>query len=524
MDISGSPHYVAATRGDDESPVVELKGISKRFGPTVANDHVDFTVQAGEIHVLLGENGAGKTTLMNVLFGHLLPDEGEIMVRGEPAVIKTPHDAIALGIGMVHQHFSLVPKFTTAQNVVLGLEPATKLSFRNSDIEAAVQHRSDELNLPIDPSAVVGDLPVDLRQRVEILKAMYRGASVLIMDEPTALLGPEQISRLFHNLIQLREKRYSIILVTHKLAEVMQVADKVTVLQSGRKVLEVTRGEFDERSLALAMTGHEIGLLPDRATVESSHEHPPLEVRDLVVAVPDAQGENLVDRLSFSVGSGEILGIAGVEGNGQREVVETVTGLREPDSGEILLAGEDVTATDATMRRRRGLSVIPVDRHGLGLVLDMSLAENLMLSDIPAGRYDSHGLLQWKSIRGHAKQLLEEYDVRPPNPNLKAASLSGGNQQKVVLARELSRDPSVLVADNPTWGLDVDGITYVHRKLIEMRDLGCAILLLTLDLDELFILADRVMVLYRGRKMLERAASDIGEDDLALAMAGRAAQ
>jgi simple sugar transport system ATP-binding protein len=272
------------------------------------------------------------------------------------------------------------------------------------------------------------------------------------------------------------------------------------------------------------MTGHEIGLLPDRAIVESSHQHPPLEVRDLVVAAPDARGENLLDRLSFSVGSGEILGVAGVEGNGQREVVETVTGLREPDSGEILLAGEDVTATDATMRRRRGLSVIPVDRHGLGLVLDMSLAENLMLSDIPAGRYDSRGLLQWKLIRGNAKQLLEEYDVRPPDPSLKAASLSGGNQQKVVLARELSRDPSVLVADNPTWGLDVGAIGYVHRRLIEMRDLGGAILLLTLDLDELFTLADRVLVLYRGRKMLERAASDIGEDDLALAMAGRAAQ
>ncbi|MFH1331441.1 MAG: ABC transporter ATP-binding protein [Actinomycetota bacterium] len=500
--------------------VVEMRGITKRFGDTVANEGVDFDLRAGEIHVLLGENGAGKTTLMSVLFGHIAPDAGEIWVRGKQAEIKSPADAIDLGIGMVHQHFSLVPTFTVAQNVVLGLERATNLRLRISDIEERVRKRAEELAMAIDPGAVVGDLPVDLQQRVEIIKALYRGGTTLILDEPTALLGPAQIANLLEILDGLRRQGHSIVLVTHKLAEVMEVADRVTVLRRGRWVHQAVRGEFDERSLAMAMTGQEFEAVSAVAHEESGVE-PVLEARHLLMRRIDESHGGVLDDLSFVLRPGEILGIAGVEGNGQRELFEALTGLRKVQSGQILLGGVEVTHAEPAERRGRGLGVIPEDRHGLGLVLDMTLAENLMVTEIPQGTHSRWGLLRWKDIRSRARQILEEYDVRPPDPQLKAASLSGGNQQKVVLAREMSRRPAVLIADNPTWGLDVGAIDYVHRQLLEMRDRGGAVLLLTLDLDELLLLADRIVVLHRGRGALERNRRDIAQDELALAMTGR---
>lgn len=509
------------TTDSTPTPAVEMRGITKTFGDTVANEGVDFVLGKGEIHVLLGENGAGKTTLMNILFGHIAPDAGEILVDGAAVHISSPHDAIGLGVGMVHQHFSLVPSFTVAENVMLGVATIGDLVIDNSEIARAVAARAEELHMPIDPSVAVVDLPVDLQQRVEIVKAMYRGARVLIMDEPTSLLGPTQIANLLQILSDLRGSGHSIILVTHKLAEVMEVADRVTVLRRGKVVTSMARGEFDERSLARAMTGQDRERLPERAQATSgSGTGPLLTIRGLTV--PSTHGHGIaVDGLSLEVRPGEILGVAGVEGNGQRELVDALIGLMSPSSGSIAIDGVDVTQSAPVDRRSAGLGAIPEDRQGLGLVLDMTLAENLAISELAGGGYRSRGVIDWKRVHDDAARLLAEYDVRPPDPDAKAGSLSGGNQQKVVLARELARQPKVLVADNPTWGLDVGAIDYVHRRLLEMRDRGGAILLLTLDLEELYKLSDRVLVVYRGKMMLESAAATLDEDDLAMAMAGR---
>jgi len=516
MDASQNPLDPAAS----PDPFVVMSGISKRFGTVVANDSIDFDVAAGEIHVLLGENGAGKTTLMNVLFGHISPDTGAIRINGENVSIRSPADALDHGIGMVHQHFTLVPSFTVAQNVVMGIEPVTNLVLNNAEVERLVQRRAQELNVEVDPAALVRDLPVDLQQRVEILKALYRGASVLIMDEPTALLGPAQIENLHKILGDLRASGHSIILVTHKLVEVMEIADRVTVLRRAKKVMQLARGGFDEGSLATAMTGHGLEDLPNRSRPEVSTERTLLEISGLVMRREGAEQERILDNLSFAVYPGEILGVAGVEGNGQRQLVEAITGIRPVESGQIFLGPTEVTWLAPGVRRELGLGVVPEDRQGLGLVLDMTLAENLVLSDVPAGKFDRRGFVRWRAIRERARAVLEEYDVRPPDPATKASSLSGGNQQKVVLAREMSRQPKVLVADNPTWGLDVGAIDYVHRKLLELREGGGSVLLISLDLDELFSVADRVLVLYRGRKMLEAPAREIEPHVLALAMAG----
>jgi simple sugar transport system ATP-binding protein len=497
-----------------------MNGIFKVFGETVANNSVDFDLRPGEIHVLLGENGAGKTTLMNILFGHMRPDAGTILVRGQAVDIHSPSDAIAHGIGMVHQHFSLVPSFTVAENVMLGVRKASNPVLRDHEIEDAVADRGNELQMPINASARVEQLPIDLQQRVEIIKAIYRDATVLILDEPTSLLGPTQITNLLGILSNLRDLGHSIVLVTHKLAEVMEVADRVTVLRRGKRVASMERGSFDERSLARAMTGQDREKLPERTSIGGEGRTPSLVLQDLTVRA--ARGEApAIDGLNLSVFPGEILGICGVEGNGQRELVDALMGIIPPWSGSIVVSGNDVTNATPAARRGAGLGVIPEDRQGLGLVLDMTLAENLAIADVAAGRHRRRGVVQWEDIRKHARRLLEEYDVRPPDPDARAGSLSGGNQQKVVLARELSSRPTVLVADNPTWGLDVGAIDYVHRRLLAMRDAGGAILLITLDLEELYKLADRIAVIYRGQVTLESPTSQVDDGDLAMAMAGR---
>ena len=500
----------------DNGMAVELRGISKSYGETRANQNIDFDLRPSEIHVLLGENGAGKTTLMNIMFGHVLPDEGSIHMRGRTVDIASPHDALDLGIGMVHQHFSLVPNLSVAENILLGsrsnrsrLKPQAMLT-ETSDL-------AERFDMPISPNSLIQDLPVDLQQRVEILKVLYRGAKVLILDEPTSLLGPRQIENLLGILENLREQEHSIVLVTHKLAEVMEVADRVTVLRGGERVTTIERGNFDERSLTRAMTGGDI------TAVESDHtewtdETPLLEIRNLKAP---GEGADRLDDLSLIVRPGEILGVAGVEGNGQRTLVNAICGLADISNGSVLIGGNDMTDADISHLRETGLAVIPEDRHTWGLVLDMTLAENLALADIPAGNYNRGGLLDWPKVKKRARTLLEEYDVRPPNPNVLATSLSGGNQQKVVLARELSRSPRVLVADNPTWGLDVGAIDYVHRRLLEVKATGAAVLLLSLDLEELIKLSDRLIVLFRGRSMLERSIGALDMDELALAMAGR---
>ena len=509
------------TRMPESTYVLEMEGISKSFSETIANDQVDFNLRPKEIHVLLGENGAGKTTLMNILFGHIQSDSGSISVSGKQVEIQSPHDAINRGIGMVHQHFTLVPSFTVAENVMLGVRKVTDLSFRASEVESAVDKKAKDLHMPIDPSALVRNLPTDLQQRVEIIKALYRGAQILIMDEPTSLLGPKQIENLLEILSDLRDSGHSIVLVTHKLAEVVEVADRVTVLRKGKRVASMGKGEFDEMSLAQAMTGHEREKLPDRAPATPHGEKlDVLEVRNLIV--PSEYGEfNGVDKLSFEVRPGEVLGIAGVEGNGQREIVDSLMGLKKPAGGEVLIAGQNVTSASPMKRRECGLGAIPEDRQGLGLVLDMTIGENLVISDVISGRYSNNfGLVRWGEARNGMEGLLKEYDVRPPDPTVKVSSLSGGNQQKVVLAREMSSNPSILIADNPTWGLDVGAIDYVHKRILELRSKGVGVLLLTLDLEELFKLSDRIFVLYRGRKILEGLASEINHDQLSIAMAG----
>jgi simple sugar transport system ATP-binding protein len=457
---------------------------------------------------------------MNVLFGHLPPDAGTIVWRGEPVEIHSPGDAIALGIGMVHQHFSLVPSFSVAENVMLGVEKASNPVLRSGEIESAVAAKGELWQIPVNPAARVEDLPIDLQQRVEIIKAMYREVSVLILDEPTSLLGPTQIERLLAILVNLRSLGHSIILVTHKLAEVMEVADRVTVLRRGLRVASMEQGEFDERTLARAMTGQEREGLPDRSELDSAPRSPSLAIRGLTVASGRGEVPAVAD-LSLSIYPGEIVGIAGVEGNGQRELVDALMGLTLPAAGSIEVSGVEVTTASPAERRGAGLSVIPEDRHGLGLALDLTLAENLAMSRLAAGEHRRRGVIRWEDVRIQARRLLEEYDVRPPDPDLKAGSLSGGNQQKVVLARELSVGPAVLVADKPTWGLDVGAIDYVHRRLLQLRDQGGAILLVTLDLEELYKLADRIAVIYRGRLMLVSPAHALDDGDLAMAMAGR---
>jgi general nucleoside transport system ATP-binding protein len=491
-------------RAASSSPLVaaiRMRGITKAFGATVANDQIDFDLEPGEIHALLGENGAGKTTLMNILFGLMPPDSGTITIGAAEVEFESPHDALAHGIGMVHQHFMLVSGFTIAENVVLGSVPPWNLSLRQAAIEQDVREVAERFGMPIDPSRRIRDIPFDTQQRVEILKLLYRGAKVLILDEPTSSLGPAQIDALFASLKDLRESGHSVVMVTHKLSEVMEIADRVTVLKEGRNSTVAKQGSFDERMLARAMTGHDLEGLPPRTASYDDTAAALLQVRELVVQ--GGTGINAVHGVSFDVHAGEILGVAGVEGNGQRELVDALAGLIKTSDGMFAVDGVDLTHASPRDRHAAGVSVIPEDRQSWGLVLDMTLAENLALAAIPAGRYTKNGFLQERAIRADAQRLLEEYHVRPPNPDLRALSLSGGNQQKVVLARELSRNPSVLIAANPTHGLDVGAAEYVHRRLLEVRETGSAIVLVSGDLDELLEMSDRVVVLFRGLVVYE---------------------
>jgi simple sugar transport system ATP-binding protein len=514
--VAIDPGGAASPPGEVPSGPIELRGITKTFGATIANYEVDFDLRPGEIHALLGENGAGKTTLMSILFGLVLPDEGEIRLGGEPVTFSSPHDALQRGIGMVHQHFMLVQGFTVAQNVVLGSVSPWNMNLRRASIERSVAEASDRFGMSIDPRKRIRDLPIDVQQRVEILKLLYRGARALILDEPTSTLGPAQIETLFGILRDLRESGHAVVIVTHKLGEVMQIADRVTVLKGGRKTMTVERGSFDEHSLALAMTGRELQELPPRTPVEE--DRPLLEVRNL--RTQDRRGHNVVDGVSFSVRPGEILGVAGVEGNGQRELVETLAGVLHPSEGEVLVDGEDVTRAPPATRHEHGLSAVPEDRHGWGLVLDMTIAENLALAAVPEGRVTRYGLLRRRAVRAEARKLLEQYDVRPADPDLRVGSLSGGNQQKVVLARELGRQPKVLVAAQPTQGLDVGAADYVQRCLLDVRERGGAVVLVSNDLDELLKLSDSLIVLYRGRVYYGAPVADVSIRTLALAMAG----
>jgi len=504
-------------RSPEDVPVVSLRGIVKRFGSVVANDGADLDVAAGEIHALLGENGAGKTTLMNVLFGMFQPDEGDVLIRGERVRLKSPRDALARRVGMVHQHFMLVPDFTVAENVVLGTQRAGGLRLRRAAIERDVAAVAERHGMRVDPARPVSELSIDAQQRVEILKLLHAGADVLILDEPTAVLGPAEVEALFATLRGLARAGATVIVITHKLREVLAIADRVTVLRHGRVVAQAARGELDEHRLAVAMLGHELPSMPSPATA-AGERRAVLHVEGLHV-LGDRE-ETAVAGVDLELRSGEIVGLAGVEGNGQVELCQALTGLRAPVAGRIRLGDTDLTGAGPAAFSDAGIGVISDDRHRWDVVPDMTVAENLALTAVRAGRYSRRGFLRRGEMRRDAERLLEEYDVRPRDPDALLGTLSGGNQQKVVVARECAAEPSVLIAAHPTRGLDVGASEFVLRRIAALSEAGCAVLLVSSDLDELRSMADRLVVLFRGEVVLDEPTAAVDVQAIAVAMSG----
>jgi len=496
---------------------LELRGITKRFGPLVANDGISLSVAPGQVHALLGENGAGKTTLMNVLYGLMQPDEGEIRVDGAPVSFHSPKDAIAAGIGMVHQHFMLVPVFTVAENVTLGIEqagPAGLLDKRRTRREVAeLSHR---YGLDVDPDALVEELPVGLQQRVEIVKALVRQVNVLILDEPTAVLTPAETEELFRIVRQLKDGGTSVIFISHKLREVQSIADTITVLRRGAVVGErAPTATADD--LAALMVGRDVQLRVSKSP--ASPGEPVLRVDRLTVRGDD--GRAWVDELSFDVRAGEILGIAGVQGNGQTELCEALMGLRPAAGGGVTLNDTDLTGATPRDRLRAGIAYVPEDRTEDGLVGSFSVAENLVLDMYSRPPFSSGVNLNLPEISKNAAARIEEFDVRTGSPATPAGTLSGGNQQKIILAREVGREHKVLIASQPTRGLDVGSIEFVHRRIVEQRDHGVAVLIVSSELDEIYALADRIAVMYEG-KITGFRDPDVAAAELGRLMAGGA--
>jgi simple sugar transport system ATP-binding protein len=493
-----------------------MRGITKRFPGVVANDHVDFDLRKGEVHALLGENGAGKSTLMNILYGLYKTDEGEILSRGQKVSFHSAKDAIDRGIGMVHQHFMLIPVMTVAENIVLATEPTTAGVLLDYD-EAVkrVREISERFGLAVNPTARVENISVGQQQRVEILKALYRGAEILILDEPTAVLTPQEAGELFGIIKSLQAEGTSIIFISHKLNEVLEIADRITVLRRGKKIDTVPREGATEAGLAKMMVGREVLLRVEKKAAEPGDVL--LEVSDL--HVNDDRGLAAVQDVSFVVRAGEIVGIAGVEGNGQSELIEAITGLRRAESGQIAVAGQVMAHASARKMLDAGVGHIPEDRQRRGLVLEFTIAENIALHDYCYPPDSRWGWLFPRRLVERARTLIREFDVRGGGPTTRAGALSGGNQQKVVAAREVARDPKVLVAAQPTRGLDVGAIEFLHRRLIEERAEGRAILLVSLELDEVMSLSDRLLVMYEGRVVGEHGA-DATEEEIGLEMLG----
>jgi general nucleoside transport system ATP-binding protein len=496
--------------------VLEMRGIRKEFPGVIANDDVSFDVRRGEVHALLGENGAGKSTLMNILYGLYRPDGGEIRLNGKAVAFSSARDAIQAGIGMVHQHFMLIPVMTVAENIVLGNEPVREGIFLN---EAAADRRVSDMakafRFEVDPDALVKDISVGQQQRVEIMKAHYRNADILILDEPTAVLTPQEATDLFEILRTLQREGMSIIFISHKLNEVLDIADRITVLRRGKTIETVPRQGATEESLARAMVGREVLL-----RVEKGHAQPGdvlLSVRDLHV-----RDDRLIEKVrgvSFEVRAGEIVGIAGVDGNGQTELIDALTGLQRIESGTVAIAGHELKHARARAALDAGIGHIPEDRQRRGLVLDFTIAENIALHDYAKAPDARWGWIFPKRMVQRAKTLIGEFDIRGGGPFTPAGGLSGGNQQKVVAAREISRDPSVLIAAQPTRGLDVGAIEFLHRRLVTERNEGRAILLVSLELDEILSLSDRILVFYEGQIVAEHTG-EVSEDEIGLEMLG----
>jgi len=496
---------------------LELRGITKRFGGLVANDQIDLVVQPGEIRALLGENGAGKTTLMNVLYGLMQPDQGEILLDDKPVHIRSPKDAISAGIGMVHQHFMLVPVFTVAENVTLGVERVRGLGLLDRRrTRRDVHELSERFGLQVDPDAYIEDLPVGVQQRVEIIKALLRDASVLVLDEPTAVLTPNETLDLFRIMRELRDGGRSIIFISHKLKEVQTIADNITIIRRGKVVGERPPSTTGSE-LAALMVGRSVQLRVSKDEARPAQVR--LEVRDLTVH--DDRGGMAVSGVSFQVRGGEILGIAGVQGNGQTELCEALMGLR-PSTGSVLLEGHDIGDASTRDRLRAGIGYIPEDRQEDGLVGAFSVADNLVLDVYDRPPYASGIALNLGAIRAAADRLVSDYDVRTTSVLTTVGTLSGGNQQKVIVARELSRDNKLLLASQPTRGLDVGSIEFVHKQIVAQRDRGLAVVIVSSELDEIYALSDRIAVMYEGR-IVGYCQPDIPEAELGLMMAGATA-
>jgi general nucleoside transport system ATP-binding protein len=498
-----------------EAPALELRGITKRFGPVVANDGIDFDLRPGEVHALLGENGAGKSTLMSILYGLYRPDEGEIRVNGEPVEVDSPSRAIDLGIGMVHQHFMLVPVMTVTENIVLGEEPTRGPLLDVREGSRKVKDLSDRYGLAVDPEAVIEQVSVGMQQRVEILKTLYRDARILILDEPTAVLTAQESHELFEVLRALKKDGVSIVFISHKLNEVLEISDRVTVLRRGKRIDTVPTEGATEASLARLMVGRDVLLRVEKETARPGE--PMLEVEDLHVR--DDRGLEALKGVSLTVRGGEVVAIAGVDGNGQLELVEGIAGMRVPESGRVSIGGRDVTGLGVRATTEAGVAHIPEDRHLRGLVLDFTLAENLALREYRSPPISNHGLLSIGEMNDRAGSLLREYDVRGGDPGTLASSLSGGNQQKVAVAREVASNPKLLIAHQPTRGLDVGAIEFVHGRLLRERAEGRGLLLVSLEFEEIRALADRILVIYEGQ-IVGEFPPDVSEEELGIAMTG----
>jgi simple sugar transport system ATP-binding protein len=499
--------------------VVELRGIDKWFGDVHANRDVSLAVQPGTIHGIVGENGAGKSTLMGILYGYYQPDRGEIRVRGRPVAIRSAQDALAAGIGMVHQHFMLVEPFTVLENVVLGVEGGFRLGAGMARARAALARLGRDYHLEVDPQARVADLGVGERQRVEILKALYRGADLLILDEPTAVLTPQEADHLFRVLRALRAEGKTVVLITHKLREIREVTDAVTVMRQGQVVATLPTAETTPEQLARLMVGRAVSLRVDAAPGRPGE--PMLEVADLVVE--DGLGVERVKGVSFAVRRGEIVGVAGVAGNGQSELLEVLAGMRPARSGQIRWAARDLVdaqAPSARAMRRRGLAHVPEDRQRMGLVIDFAARESAILGYHDERAYNGAIVLRRSAVAARFRRQVAEYDIRPTSGALPTSAFSGGNQQKIVLARELDRHPELLLVGQPTRGVDIGAIEFIHRRLVALRDAGKAILLVSVELDEILALADRILVMHDGRIVGDVPRAQATERALGLMMAG----
>ncbi len=496
--------------------VLEVKGITKKFPGVLANDHVDFNLKKGEIHALLGENGAGKSTLMNIIYGLLSPDEGEIYINGKATRFHSPKDAIACGIGMVHQHFMLVPVFTVAENIMLGSET---LRYGVLDVEKVnkdLVELSSQYGLDIDPTALVHDLPVGIQQRVEIIKALYRKAEILILDEPTAVLTPQEVEDLFVIIRKLVDQGISVIFITHKLKEVLSIADRITVMRAGKVIATDDPAKTNEQALASQMVGRTVILKVDKDAAKPGNVV--LSVKDL--HVQDDRKIDTVRGVSFEVREGEILGIAGVQGNGQTELAEALTGLRHAASGEVKINDQSVINYPPRNLVEKGLGHIPEDRQKHGFVMPYPVSDNLVLCTYYVSPFCRNGVLQNTAIGTNAEGLIKRFDIRTPSPYVPTSKLSGGNQQKVIVARELSRGIKILIANQPTRGLDVGSIEYIHHEIIKMRDAGIGVLLISAELDEIQALSDRIAVMYHGQIVSVHSADNVSRDELGLMMAG----